>query len=187
MPTGDRRGTEEHRSGLTKTRPGVPTPIITARRDGKAPETAAEALRGDEVTSVDKIGIGHVMRTMYMSLRKVLIVGAATSAVVTAAAPAWADVFVVDFTGPGNVIDAEVFTGTTPPSLPAGDTVISVVDVTTKPVLSGAPLGAPGPAPGAGLLSLAFFVLAGVKTKLRDIIAFAHKTCSRSMRASAAR
>ncbi len=154
---------------------------------GNAPENAAKAWRGDQVTSVDKIGIGHVMRAMYISLRRALIVGATTSSVMAAAAPAWADVFVVDFTGPGNVIDAEVFTGTSPPSLPAGDTLISVVDVTTKPVLSGAPLGAPGPAPGAGLLSLAFFVLAGAKTKLRKIAAFAHKTRLRSMRASAVR
>ena len=127
------------------------------------------------------------MRVMYMSLRKVLIVGASTTAVLLAAAPAWADVFVVDFTGPGKVIGAEVFTGTTPPSPPAGDTVISVVDITTKPVLSGAPLGAPGPAPGAGLLSLAYFVLAGVKTTLREIAAFAHKTRARPIRASAVR
>ena len=60
------------------------------------------------------------MRVMCISLRKALIVGASTTAVLLAAAPAWADVFVVDFTGPGNVIGAEVFTGTTPkPSLPA--------------------------------------------------------------------
>ena len=49
--------------------------------DGKAPENAAEAWRGDQVTSVDKTGIGHVMRMMYISLRKALIVGASTTAV----------------------------------------------------------------------------------------------------------
>jgi len=155
--------------------------------DGKAPETAAEAWRGDQVTSVDETGIGRVMRTMYISLRKALIVGASTTAVLLAAAPAWADVFVVDFTGPGNAIDAEVFTGTAPPSLPAGDTIISAVDITTRPVLSGTPLGAPGPAPGAGLLSLAFFVLTGVKIKLREIAALAHKTRAPPMRADAVR
>ncbi len=127
------------------------------------------------------------MSKMYISLRKALIVGASASAVMAAAAPAWADVFVLDFTGPGGVIGAEVYTGTAPPPPPAGDTLISVVDVTTKPVLSGAPLGAPGPVPGAGLLSLAFFIVAGAKTKLREIVAFARKTRLRSMRAGAVR
>ena len=152
---------------------------------GKTPENVAEAWRGDQVTSVDETGIGHVMRVMYISLRKALIVGASTSAVIAAAAPAWADVFVVDFTGPGSAIDAEVFTGTAPPSLPAGDTMISVVDITTKPVLSGAPLGAPGPVPGAGLLSLAFFIVAGAKTKLREIIAFARQRRATAVRSPA--
>ena len=115
MLTDDRCGIQEHRSGLAKTRPGVPTPIIAAG-DGKAPETAAEAWRGDQVTSVDEIGIGHVMRVMYISLRKALIVGASTTAVLLAAAPAWADVFVVDYTGPGGAIGADVFTATSPTS-----------------------------------------------------------------------
>ncbi len=127
------------------------------------------------------------MSRMYISLRKALIVGASASAVMAAAAPAGADVFVLDFTGPGGAIGAEVYTGTAPPPPPAGDTLISVVDVTTKPVLSGAPLGAPGPVPGAGLLSLAFFIVAGAKTKLLEIVAFAHKTRPRSMRAGAVR
>ena len=127
------------------------------------------------------------MSKMFISLRKALIVGASASAVMAAAAPAWADVFVLDFTGPGGVIGAEVYTGTAPPPPPAGDTLISVVNVTTKPVLSGAPLGAPGPVPGAGLLSLAFFIVAGAKTKLREIVAFARKTRLRSMRAGAVR
>ena len=186
MPTDDRRGFKNIAHALP--RQGRALQRRSSRQgDGKAPETAAEAWRGDQVTSVDETGIGHVMRVMCISLRKALIVGASTTAVLLAAAPAWADVFVVDFTGPGKVISAEVFTGTTPPSPPAGDTVISVVDITTKPVLSGAPLGAPGPAPGAGLLSLAYFVLAGAKPTLREIAAFAHKTRARPIRASAVR
>ncbi len=36
-----------------------------------------------------------------------------------------------------------------------------------------APVGAPGPVPGAGLLSLGFFFVAGVKTKARAMAAFA--------------
>ena len=130
------------------------------------------------------------MRVMYISLRKAMIVGASTTAVLLAAAPAWADVFVVDYTGPGGVISADFYRNkpNASSSLPsAAITIISIVDISTKPVLSGAPLGAPGPAPGAGLLSLAFFVLAGVKTKLREITALARKTCARPMRADAVR
>ncbi len=151
------------------------------------------------------------MKTLSIHLRKVLIVGASTVAVM-AAAPAWADVFVVDFWGADGSIGADVFSGTlqsthgssstyqlngggaitvtgsgdaitTPIASLSGDTVLSIVDISTKPLLTGAPVGAPGPVPGAGLLSLAFFVLAGVKTKLREIAVFAPQTRARSLSA----
>jgi hypothetical protein len=132
------------------------------------------------------------MRVVCSGLRKVLIVGASTTAVLLAAAPAWADLFVVDYTGPGGALGADVFTATNPTSYlsslsRSGDHVISIVDISKNQLLSGAPLGAPGPAPGAGLLSLAFFVLAGVKTKLRAIAAFARKTRAAPTRADASR
>ena len=72
---------------------------------------------------------------------------------------------------------------TTPIASLSGDTVLSIVDISTKPLLTGAPVGAPGPVPGAGLLSLAFLVLAGVKTKLREIAVFARQTRARSLSA----
>ncbi len=149
------------------------------------------------------------MKTLSIHLRKVLIVGASSVAVM-AAAPAWADVFVVDFWGADGSIGADVFSGTlqhgssstyllngggaitvtssgdtitTPIASLSGDTVLSIVDISTKPLLTGAPVGAPGPVPGAGLLSLAFFVLAGVKTKLREIAGFARQTRARSLSA----
>ena len=150
------------------------------------------------------------MNTLSIHLRKVLIVGASTVAVMAAAAPAWADVFVVDFWGADGSIGADVFSGTlqhgssstyqlngggaitvtssgdtitTPIASLSGDTVLSIVDISAKPLLTGAPVGAPGPVPGAGLLSLAFFVLAGVKTKLREIAVFARQTRARSLSA----
>ncbi len=132
------------------------------------------------------------MRTLYIGIRNALIVGASTTAVLLAAAPAWADLFVVDYTGPGGALGADVFTATSPTSYlsslsSSGGHVISIVDISKNQLLSGAPLGAPGPVPGAGLLSLAFFVLAGVKTKLREIAAFARKTRAPPMRADAVR
>jgi hypothetical protein len=152
------------------------------------------------------------MNTLSIHLRKVLIVGASTVAVMAAAAPAWADVFIVDFWGADGSIGADVFSGTlqsthgssstyqlngggaitvtssgdsitTPIASLSGDTVISIVDISAKPFLTGAPVGAPGPVPGAGLLSLAFLVLAGVKTKLREIAVFARQTRARSLSA----
>ena len=62
------------------------------------------------------------MRMMYISLRKVLIVGASTTAVLLAAAPAWADLFVVDYTGPGGALGADVFHSNKPD-------IISVISV----------------------------------------------------------
>ena len=52
------------------------------------------------------------MKTLSIHLRKVLIVGASTVAVMAGAAPAWADVFVVDFWGADGSIGADVFSGT---------------------------------------------------------------------------
>jgi hypothetical protein len=116
------------------------------------------------------------MKTLAIHLRKVLIVGVSTTTVMAAAAPARADVFVLDYWAADGSFQIELFNGTAPPRPPAGGTLISVVDVTTHPVLSGAPVGAPGPVPGAGLLSLTFFILAGLKTKMREIAAFARQT-----------
>ena len=138
------------------------------------------------------------MNMMYISLRKAMIVGASTTAVLLGAAPARADLFIVDYTGPGGTFNAAIFTATSPTAYlsslsRSGDHIISYVDMSKYQVLSGtplssgAPLGAPGPVPGAGLLSLAFFIVAGAKTKLREIVAFAHKTRPRSMRAGAVR
>ena len=152
------------------------------------------------------------MKTLSTHLRKVLIVGASAVAVMAGSAPAWADVFVVDFWGADGSIGADVFSGTlqskngssstyqlngggaitvtgsgdlitTPIASLSGDTVLSIVDISREPLLSGAPVGAPGPVPGAGLLSLAFFILAGLKTKLREIAVFARQTRDRSISA----
>jgi hypothetical protein len=123
------------------------------------------------------------MKTRSIHLRKVLILGASTVAVMAAAAPAWADYFVLDYWDDGSFVVEVVNGGTTPPAPPPGSTLISEVDASATPLLSGSgsPVGAPGPVPGAGLLSLAFFILAGVKTKLREIAALARQTRARSM------
>ena len=193
------------------------------------------------------------MPGLSVTLRKTLIVGASATAMTAATAPAWADIFDLDYSGSdgtsgmlvltaipdpgagsgaflvtsiwgtqnglrGTLIppaavpgtdsapgfqgnDNTIFSGTASTPLfnfygisfstssgsynlySTGSQYALIENVPISNGLSGGgvpltsvtltPVGAPGPVPGAGLLSLGFFVLAGVKTKARAIAAFA--------------
>ena len=134
--------------------------IITATGQ-QIDQNCAKFWPRDQVTSNDKPSARRVMKTLSIHLRKVLIVGASTVAVMAGAAPAWADVFVVDFWGADGSIGADVFSGTlqskngssstyqlngggaitvtssgdsitTPIASLSGDTVLSIVDISTQ-------------------------------------------------------
>ena len=195
---------------------------------------------------------GGWMTGLSVTLRKALIVGASATAMTMAPAPAWADMFDLDYSGSDGTSGMFVLTAIPDPEAGSGaflvtsvsgtqdglrgtlippaavpgtdsapgfqgndNTILSgttatpivnfygisfstssgnynlystgsqyaLIENTPNGPLSGggfpltsltlAPVGAPGPAPGAGLLSLAFFVLAGVKAKARAMAAFA--------------
>jgi hypothetical protein len=192
------------------------------------------------------------MLALSATLRKSLILGALPTVMMVAVAPAWADIFDLDYAGSGfigslvitasnagGVETVSAISGTQndlaatliPPAATPGtdsapgfqgndNTILSgtgttpivnfygisfstssgnynlystgsqyalIANVANGPLSGGGdpltsltltPVGAPGPVPGSGLLSLAFFVLVGAKTKARAIADFVRRLAS---------